>query len=104
MTNPTEEEYEKDKAGELECMWQVVTRAIHRCGGDGDGAVVSPNYRLLADAFQKYELEHDNHFVSRTDYDGYIVFGSLVDQDGLMFADNRDKLGSWGISIIVEVQ
>ena len=53
-------------------------------GGDGDGWIVSPMYKKLADLFEQYAKQRD-WFTGRWDGDGFVGFGG---QESVTFVDD----------------
>jgi hypothetical protein len=55
-------DYEKIKTN----LFELLVRMVLSAGGDGTAHVISLQYLMLADEFEKYEKAHGNRFIVRT--------------------------------------
>jgi len=90
-----------------EGLFWVLRAQVLASGGDGDGLVVSPEYKKLADMFQEYESQDGRkHFTERGDEDGISRFCAVDDQDCVTFCspERSQAMASWaGCDILVKV-
>ena len=90
-----------------EGLFWAIRQQVLASGGDGDGLVVSPEYKKLADLFQEYESQEGRgHFTDRGDEEGIARFCGGDDQDCLTFCHpTRERaMAKWaGCDILVRV-
>lgn len=86
-------------------MDRAVLHAVYLCTmscTDGDGLVLSPRWKELADKFDQYE-NSNNEFYRRDD-DGLRIVFSGKEQEGIIFCETRDVLPLWcGSDITVKI-
>ena len=80
-----------DKRKVFECLIEMCRSA----GGDGDSALISPNYLGWADEFEVYlQFINDTSF-TRQDDDGYTSFGDNQENIHFMRPDKEAEMVSW---------
>jgi hypothetical protein len=80
-----------DKRKVFECLIEMCRSA----GGDGDSALVSPNYKEWADEFEIYlQFINDTSF-KRQDDDGCTSFGDNQENIHFMRPDIEPGMASW---------
>lgn len=88
----------------LHALFAVVIEFVYESGGDGDGWIVSENYKALARAFGEWRVDKG--------WLGSVAFGTYEErEDQISFYDNqesvhfvgdRTQLAPWAGDIIVE--
>ena len=91
-------------------MFDKVKHCVWEDGGDGDGWIVSENYTVYADIFEKYETDGEKWFTEKYVVDGEsITFGN--NQEAIIFVKDRSMVPTFeyqgkiveGGSIVVEI-
>ena len=85
----------------LNKLFEVVRNFVLGSGGDGDGFIISEQYQKLANSFEAYEKQHGNWFITRSEFEGCIVFGN--NQEAVFFMKDRTTLPNWKGDIIIEI-
>lgn len=81
-------------------LFDAVSKAVLAVGGDGDGLVVSAEYRQLADEFEVYDARAGYWFVRSALGDAHFYNA----HEGIWFAPARYDRGPGGWDIVVEVR
>ena len=83
-------------------VFTAVRLCVFSAGGDGDGLVISPRWKELANLFEGFEMAGEKWFVERLDCPGRVTFSR--GEESITFSNSREGLPDWyGAYIIVEV-
>jgi hypothetical protein len=77
-------------------LFDVVAWHVFQSGGDGEGWIISPNYKMLAEEFGKY----DTWFTETFSGDEYITF--MQGQEGIIFT-NEKTASEYEAEIVVRI-
>jgi len=83
----------------LHKLFDVVKDYTLRAGGDGDGSIISPRYRELANEFEQYEKEHDPWFTNRSESSYDVTFHHDQECIYFMLDDSGNVPTGWDIII-----
>ena len=98
---------EPEELQDLHKLFDVVRCYTLAGGGDGDGYIVSGNYKELADLFYEYETrEGKGWFINRHEYPSQISFNH--EQEAVHFIDTTQQLPvfndvNYGGQIVVKI-
>ena len=83
-------------------VFTAVRMWVFSAGGDGNGLVISPRWKELADHFEKWEKEIGQWFIGR--YDAQYATEFFREQESVIFTGSREGLSeSAGSDITIEI-
>lgn len=81
----------------LAALFETLRLFVLAAGGDGDGYLVSENYREYADLFERYEQQFAGFFVERTELENFVTFSSGPQgQEAVIFCATLKQLPQVG--------
>lgn len=88
----------------LHALFAVVMNFVDESGGDGDGWIISENYKALADEFGKWRYGKGfrgmDVYCQRDDMEDAVSFSD--NQESVCFIKSRSQLPPWAGDIVVE--
>ncbi len=89
----------QDDLPRLHKLFWIIKAYVLASGGDGDGWIISEQFKSLADKFEEYEKNNDSWFTSRNDWEDCVVFSA--NQESIHFVDPGYQLPEWAGDIVV---
>jgi hypothetical protein len=80
----------------IEIAFKLLTELCFSASGDGDAAIVSEDYKKLADEFEDWANRiHPNRFERKSNPDGDVIYFSSEPEETIWFTNDESKLPSW---------
>jgi hypothetical protein len=86
----------------LHKLFEIVKAYVLNSGGDGDGWIISENFKDKADQFETYEKNcGDPWFIEKYENENNITFSN--NQESISFVSLEYQLPEWAGDIIVRI-
>lgn len=82
-------------------LFKFIEKACISEGGDGDVAMISPNYRELSDKFQRWCELNNNKWWNRSNNDEFIQFYN--GQECIWFCKDRKYISPYNITSVESI-